>query len=96
MSTSDGHLMRKAFLTKYGYAPDLSYEEIICEFRRRYDQAQLLQQENIGTQRVMLIIEGISPNAAKEEAARERAARKLLVSFHVAVHAMFLISSRFM
>jgi hypothetical protein len=79
MSTSDGHLIRKAFLTKYGYAPDLTYEEIVCEFRRRYDQAQVLRQENVETHRVMLIIEGISQNAAKEEASRERALRKVQI-----------------
>jgi len=34
MSIPDGQLIRKAFLTKYGYAPDLTYEEILCEFRK--------------------------------------------------------------
>ena len=40
MSVPDGHLIRTAFLTKYGYSPDLTYDEILCEFQKRYDQAQ--------------------------------------------------------
>jgi signal recognition particle GTPase len=79
MSSPDGHLVRKAFLTKYGYAPDLTYEEILCEFQRRYDHAQALRQENAGLHRTMLIIEGIAEGAAKEEASREREVRKLSI-----------------
>jgi hypothetical protein len=77
MSTPDSHLVRKAFLTKYGYPPDLSYDEILCEFHRRYDQAQALRYENAGLHRIMLIIEGIAESAAKEEASLEREVRKL-------------------
>ena len=47
MSTPDGHLIRKAFLTKYGYSPDLTYQEILCEFQRRYDHAQELRLSNM-------------------------------------------------
>jgi hypothetical protein len=77
MSTRDGQLIRKAFLTKYGYSPDLSYPEILCEFQRRYDHAQARRLENAGFHSIMLIIEGISESAPKEEASRERAARQL-------------------
>ena len=45
MSTPDSHLVRKAFLTKYGYPPDLTYSEILCEFHRRYDHAQALRHD---------------------------------------------------
>src|SRR6476620_8172463 len=76
MSFSDGHLIRKAFLTKYGYAQDLTYAEILREFRNRYDQAQLLRQQNAGSDRIMLLIEGMADGSAREEALRERAARK--------------------
>ena len=79
MSSPDGHLVRKAFLTKYGYAPDLTYEEILCEFQRRYDQAQALHKENAGLHRIMLIIEGIAQSAAKQEARQEREVRKLKI-----------------
>jgi signal recognition particle GTPase len=79
MSSPDGHLVRKAFLTKYGYAPDLTYEEILSEFQRRYDHAQTLRQKNAGLHRIMLIIEGMAESAAKEEASRERAVRKLRI-----------------
>src|ERR1700693_824296 len=77
MSTPDSHLVRKAFLTKYGYPPDLTYGEILSEFRRRYDQAQTLRYKNAGLHRMMLIIEGMPESAAKEEAAAERGVRKL-------------------
>ena len=77
MSSPDGHLVRKAFLTKYGYAPDLTYDEILCEFQRRYDHAQVLRQENAGLQRIMLIIEGMAESTANEEASGEREVRKL-------------------
>jgi hypothetical protein len=79
MSTPDGHLVRKAFLTKYGYSPDLTYDEILCEFQRRYDHAQTLRQENAGSHRIMLIIEGMVEGAAKEEASLERELRKLKI-----------------
>ena len=79
MSSPDGHLVRKAFLTKYGYAPDLTYEEILFEFQRRYDHAQALRQENAGLHSMMLIIEGMSESSAKEEASLERAVRKLKI-----------------
>jgi len=79
MSTPDGHLVRKAFLTKYGYSPDLSYEEILREFQGRYDHAQAQRLQNAGSHRIMLIIEGMAENAAKEDAWRERAARKLKI-----------------
>jgi hypothetical protein len=77
MSTPDGHLVRKAFLMKYGYSPDLSYEEILCEFQKRYDYAQALRLQNAGSHRIMLIIEGISESSAKEEASLEREVRKV-------------------
>ena len=48
MSTPDGLLVRKAFLTKYGYSPDLTYEEIVREFQRRYDHAQSRRLQNAG------------------------------------------------
>ena len=79
MSTPDGHLIRNAFLTKYGYSPDLSYDEIVCEFHRRYDHAQARRLQNAGTRRIMLIIEGIAENAPKEEASLEREVRKLKI-----------------
>jgi hypothetical protein len=77
MSIADGHLIRKAFLTKYGYAPDLTYEEILCEFQKRYDHAQALRLTNGGLHRVMLVIEGMAENSAKEEVSLERRIRKL-------------------
>jgi len=77
MSTPDGHLVRKAFLTKYGYPPDLSYDEILREFERRYDRAQTLRRENAGSHRIMLVIEGMADSAATEEASLEREVRKL-------------------
>jgi hypothetical protein len=77
MSIPDGHLVRKAFLTKYGYPPDLTYEEILCEFQKRYDHAQALRLTNGGVHRVMLVIEGIAENSAKGEASLEREVRKL-------------------
>ena len=77
MSIPDAHLVRTAFLTKYGYSPDLTYDEILCEFHRRYDRAQTLRQENAGLHRIMLIIEGMAESTAKEEVAHEREVRKL-------------------
>ena len=79
MSAPDGHLVRKAFLTKYGYSPDLTYNEILGEFHRRYDHAQALRQENAGLHDIMLVIEGMAKNAAKEDASRERRVRKLKI-----------------
>ena len=76
MSTSDGHLVRKAFLTKYGYSPDLTYDEIVCEFQRRYDHAQARRSENAESHQIMLIIEGMSEASAKEDASLERELRK--------------------
>ena len=76
MSTPDGHLIRTAFLTKYGYSPDLSYDEIVSEFQRRYDHAQARRLENAGPHRIMLIIEGMSEASAKEDASLERELRK--------------------
>jgi signal recognition particle GTPase len=76
MSSPDGHLVRKAFLTKYGYAPGLTYDEILSEFQRRYDHAQALRPENVGLHRIMLIIEGMAEGATKEEASREFEVRK--------------------
>jgi hypothetical protein len=76
MSIQDGHLVRKAFLTKYGYTPDLSYAEILCEFQKRYDYAQALRLTKGGLHRVMLVIEGIPESAAKEEVSLERKTRK--------------------
>jgi len=76
MSTPDGHLIRMAFLTKYGYSPDLTHEEIVCEFQRRYDHAQARRLENAGSHRIMLIIEGMSEESAKEDASLERELRK--------------------
>ena len=80
MTSPDGHLVRRAFLTKYGYSPDLTYDEILSEFHRRYDHAQLLRQENAGLHKIMLIIEGMAQNAAKEDASRERRVRKLKIA----------------
>jgi hypothetical protein len=79
MSTPDGHLVRKAFLMKYGYSPDLSYEEILCEFQKRYDHAQALRLQNAGSHKIMLVIEGIAESLAKEEASLEREVRKLKI-----------------
>jgi hypothetical protein len=76
MSNPDGHIVRKAFLTKYGYAPDLTYEEILCEFEKRYDQAQSLRLTTGGLHRMMRVIEGMPEAPGKEEVALEREARK--------------------
>jgi hypothetical protein len=80
MSTPDGHLVRKAFLTKYGYSPDLTYEELLREFHSRYDHAQALRLQNAGSHRIMLIIEGIAEGSAKDEASLEREVRKLKIA----------------
>jgi hypothetical protein len=80
MSTPDGHLVRQAFLTKYGYAPDLTYDEILCEFQRRYDYAQALRLTNGGLHRIMLVIEGMAETSAKDEALLEREVRKLKIA----------------
>ena len=77
MGTPDAHLVRTAFLTKYGYSPDLTYDEILREFQRRYDRAQMLQYENVGVRRIMLVIEGMSENLAIEDAAHVQELRKL-------------------
>jgi hypothetical protein len=79
MSTPDSHLVRKAFLTKYGYPPDLTYGEVLCEFHRRYDHAQALRHQKAGLHRIMLIIEGIAESAGKGEASQEREVRKLKI-----------------
>jgi hypothetical protein len=76
MSTPDGHLIRTAFLTKYGYSPDLTYSEILGEFHKRYDHAQALRLQNAGSRRIMLIIEGMAEDSPQEEASREREVRK--------------------
>jgi hypothetical protein len=76
MSNPDGHLVRKAFLTKYGYAPDLTYEEILCEFQKRYDYAQSLRLTPGGLHRVMRVIEGMPEPAGKKEVSLERESRK--------------------
>lgn len=76
MSIPDGHLVRKAFLTQYGYAPDLTFEELVCEFQKRYDHAQALRLTQGGLRQVMLVIEGIPENSAREEILRERKTRK--------------------
>ena len=76
MIDHDGHLVRKAFLTKYGYSPDLTYDQILCEFQKRYDRAQVLRRENAGLHRIMLIIEGMAEGTAKEAASGERQVRK--------------------
>jgi hypothetical protein len=64
---------------KYGYSPDLSYEEILCEFQKRYDHAQALRLQNAGSHKIMLVIEGIAESLAKEEASLEREVRKLKI-----------------
>ena len=79
MSIPDGLLIRKAFLTKYGYAPDLTYEEIVSEFEKRYDRAQALRLTNCGLHRSMLVIEGMGESSANEEASFERQVRKLKI-----------------
>ena len=79
MSAPDAHLVRKAFLTKYGYSQDLTYDEILSEFQRRYDRAQELRQGNAGLHRIMLVIEGIAEHVPNEEASRERELRKLKI-----------------
>ena len=79
MSTPDGHLIRNAFLTKYGYSPDLSYDEMLCEFQGRYDHAQARRLQNAGSHRIMLIIEGMAESSAKEDASLEREVRKLKI-----------------
>ena len=76
MSTPAGHLIRTAFLTKYGYSPDLTYSEILREFQKRYDHAQALRLQHAGSHRIMLIIEGMAEDSPKEEAPREREVRK--------------------
>jgi hypothetical protein len=76
MSTPDGHLIRQAFLTKYGYSPDLTYQEILREFQRRYDLAQELRQQHAGVHKVMLVIEGMDEGTAHEAALGERELRK--------------------
>ena len=77
MSPPDGHLVRKAFLTKYGYSPDLTYDEILFEFRKRYDHEQALRLKNAGLHSIMLVIEGMPEGTAKEDASGERAVRKI-------------------
>jgi hypothetical protein len=79
MKTPDGHLIRKAFLTKYGYSPDLTYEEILCEFQQRYDLAQSMRLQNAGPHLVMLIIEGMPQGSAQEEASQEHDLRRLKI-----------------
>jgi hypothetical protein len=79
MSTPDGHLVRKAFLTKYGYPPDLTYDELLREFQSRYDHAHALRLQNAGSHQIMLIIEGIAEGSAKAEASLERQVRKLKI-----------------
>jgi hypothetical protein len=76
MSILDGHLVRKAFLTKYGYPPDLTYEEILSEFQKRYDHAQALRLTKGGLHQVMLVIEGMSESSDQEEVSQERETRK--------------------
>jgi hypothetical protein len=80
MSIPDGLLIRKAFLTKYGYPPDLTYEEIVSEFQKRYDHAQALRLTNCGLHRSMLVIEGMAESSANEEASFERQVRKLKIA----------------
>lgn len=75
MSTPDGYLVRQAFLTKYGYPIDLTYDEITREFQRRYDHAQQVRQENAGLHRIMLIIEGMAEESATADASHERQLR---------------------
>ena len=79
MSTPDGLLVRQAFLTKYGYSPDLTYDEIVCEFQRRYDHAQSRRLQNAGSHSIMLIIEGMAETSAKEAATLEREVRRLKI-----------------
>jgi hypothetical protein len=79
MNTPDGQLVRKAFLTKYGYSPNLSYDEMVCEFQSRYDYAQARRLQNAGSHKIMLIIEGMAEGARKEEASLEREVRKLKI-----------------
>jgi hypothetical protein len=76
MSIPDGHFVRKAFLTKYGYPPDLTYQEILSEFQERYDHAQALRLTKGGLHRVMLVIEGMPENSGQEEVALERETRQ--------------------
>jgi hypothetical protein len=76
MSIPDGHLVRKAFLTKYGYPPDLTYEEIVSEFQKRYDCAQALRLIEGGSHRGMLVIEGMDESFAKGAVSLEREARQ--------------------
>ena len=77
MNTPDGHLIRQAFLTKYGYSANLTYDEILCEFQRRYDLAQALRRKNASLHKIMLTIEGMAEDTAMEEASGEREVRKL-------------------
>ena len=79
MNIPDGQLIRKAFLTKYGYALDLTYEEIVIEFQTRYDHAQALRLTNCGLHRSMLVIEGMAESSANEEASFERQVRKFKI-----------------
>ena len=66
-------------MIKYGYSPDLSYDEICGEFRRRYDQAQLLQQQEAGFHRLLLLIEGMPEHTSEVEASGQRAQRNVLM-----------------
>ena len=77
MTTQDGHFIRQAFLTKYGYSPDLTYQEILREFQKRYNLAQRLRQQHAGLHKVLLVIEGMDEGPLHEAALREREVRKL-------------------
>jgi hypothetical protein len=77
MICSDANLIRKAFVIKYGYTVDLNYDELVGEFRRRYDQAQILQQQEVGLRRLLHLIEGIPESATELEAVQEREIRNL-------------------
>jgi hypothetical protein len=72
MICSDGNLIRMVFVIKYGYATDLTYDELVGEFQRRYDHAQILRRQEAGLLRLLHVIEGMPESASELEAANER------------------------
>jgi hypothetical protein len=79
MICSDANLIRKAFAIKYGYATDLTYDELVREFRLRYDHAQILRQQEAGLLFLLQVIEGMPEGVTEIAAVEERELRSLRI-----------------
>ncbi|MBV8640261.1 MAG: hypothetical protein JO070_02665 [Verrucomicrobia bacterium] len=76
MNLLSPELVKRAFQIKYGFAHDLSLDQIYQEFERRYNLALILRQSPGSDHSWTKIIEGVSSLEDPEEVKVERERRR--------------------